>query len=623
VRSLRHPLLLVLVAASALLATGGLLAQPSAPPAAPAAAEPRVALVIGNGAYTAASALPNPGNDAEDMAAALRKLGFQVTLRKNAGHRDMVEAINAFGRELRKGGVGQGGVGLFYFAGHGVQSKGRNYLIPVSANIGSEAELEFETVDADRVLAAMDEAGNRVNLVILDACRNNPFRGMSRAATRGLAQMEAAQGKYIAFATSPGAVALDGEGRNGVYTKHLLKSLEHADSDIDKVFRRVTADVSRETQGKQVPWVSSSLTGDFYFRPRRAVAAVAPAAAPVPVPADVAAYDRVFWDQVKSSANPDELQAYLDQFPNGIFRGLAQARLKALAQARPTQQAAAAAPPTAPRVRTGEATPGGTSAGFNVAALPYLSSGAKTSIEKEIIGPDKPHKALAITEAGGWGGAVDQKSPAGARAYALELCRLRNRRHPCFLAMVDGESLLGTSYSSESLAEGAIALLARAPLEAEFYANEDRDDGIAPTTSRRAAPMHAATPRSVPGAKTITTRQLVELYKGGARFPLINVLDWTEGSFALPGTSWIQGMGKTKLSASDTAQLRTLLEQIAPDKAAPLVVYCLSWECWLSYNATLTAVSLGYTNVHWYRGGTTAWNQALLPVVRTRLLKQL
>jgi uncharacterized caspase-like protein len=174
----------------------------------------------------------------------------------------MVEAINAFGQELRKGGVG-----LFDFAGHGVQSRARNFLIPVDARIQGEAQLEFDTVDANRVLAAMDDAGNRVNLLILDACGDNPFARSFRSAGRGLAQMEAAQGTSIAFATGPGAVALDGEGRNGVYTHHLLQSLRHPDSDIDKVFRRVTADVARAGAGKQVPWVSSSLTGDFSFRP--------------------------------------------------------------------------------------------------------------------------------------------------------------------------------------------------------------------------------------------------------------------------------------------------------------------------------------------------------------------
>jgi PQQ-dependent catabolism-associated CXXCW motif protein len=178
-----------------------------------------------------------------------------------------------------------------------------------------------------------------------------------------------------------------------------------------------------------------------------------------------------------------------------------------------------------------------------------------------------------------------------------------------------------TSYTAQAVNDGAIDLVKRASLDTEFFFNEERDEGIAPTSSRRTSPMHGATPRSVPGAKTITTRELVELYKS-SRPVLVNVLDWTEGAFALPGTTWIQGMGKARLSSAELSELQSVLNRVAPDKNAPLVVYCLSWECWLSYNATLSASALGYTNVFWYRGGVSAWNQARLPVVRTKLLKQ-
>ena len=512
--------------------------------------EPRVALVIGNSSY-AVGPLKNPVNDAEDMAQMLRTLGFRVTLRQNATHRQMIEAIGELGRQLKA----SGGVGLFYFAGHGVQSRGRNFLIPVNAGIDSESQLEFDAVDANRVLAAMDEAGNRVNLVILDACRDNPVARSFRSGSRGLAQMEAAQGTYIAFATAPGSVALDGPGRNGLYTHYLLQSLRQPDTDIDKVFRRVTADVARATGGKQVPWISSSLTGDFSFRPDTAIReAVTPAAAtPSPAPAPAARID--------------------------------------------------------------------SPARFRAAALPFLNDGAKARVEQEFVSSTKRHKALAMTEAGGWGMAQGRATVEEARGGALAECQARNQRHPCFLAALDDDPALPSSYTPQSLYDGAVELLRRAPLEAEFYFNEERDAGIAPTRARHTGVMHAATPRSVPGAKTITTRELVELYKR-SRPVLINVLDWTEGAFALPGTVWIQGMGKAQLSGSEYLELRSLLAQIAPDKTAPLVVYCLSWECRLSYNATLTASDLGYTNLYWYRGGISAWNQARLPVVRTKLLKQ-
>lgn len=222
--------------------------------------EQRIALVIGNSAYKEAP-LRNPVNDATDMAAELKQLGFKVTLRTDASRRQMKQALRQFAQDLRRGGVG-----LFYFAGHGVQSKGRNYLIPIGANVETEAELEDESVDANLVLSYMDEAQNRVNIVVLDACRNNPFARSFRSASGGLAQMEAAKGSFVAFATSPGSVAADGTGRNGVYTAQLLASLKQPDGDIDKVFRRVAANVSTVTGGKQVPWVASSLTGDFYFR---------------------------------------------------------------------------------------------------------------------------------------------------------------------------------------------------------------------------------------------------------------------------------------------------------------------------------------------------------------------
>jgi len=510
--------------------------------------EPRAALVIGNSSYAVAP-LKNPVNDAEDMAHMLRTLGFRVTLRQNATHRQMIEAVGELGQQLRAGGVG-----LFYFAGHGVQSRGRNYLIPVNADISSESQLEFDAVDANRVLAAMDEAGNRVNLVILDACRDNPVARSFRSATRGLAQMEAAQGTYIAFATAPGSVALDGTGRNGLYTHYLLQSLRQPDTDIDKVFRRVTADVARATGGKQVPWISSSLTGDFSFRPDTAAPAAATSAPALP-PASVS-----------------------------VARIDPSTRLRA-------------------------------------AALPFINDGAKARIEQEFVASTKRHKALALTEAGGWGMAQGRATVEEARSGALAECQTRNQRHPCFLAALDDDAVSASTYTPQTLYDKAVELLRQASLGSEYYFNEGHDAGIAPTRARHTGTMHAATPRSAPGAKTITTRELVELYKG-SKVVLINVLDWTEGAFALPGTVWIQGMGKAQLSGSEYLELRSLLSQVAPDKTAPLVVYCLSWECWLSYNAALTASDLGYTNLYWYRGGISAWNQARLPVVRTKLLKQ-
>ena len=227
------------------------------------AQERRIALVIGNGKYIS-SPLENPTNDAIDMAAALEKLGFSVSLEINANQRTMESAIRTFGKKLRFGGVG-----LFYFAGHGIQFQGRNYLIPIGADIHSEADIKYESVDAGRVLAQMYEAENTLNIIILDACRNNPFSHSFRSSAKGLAKMDAPTGSILAYATAPGSVAADGTGRNGLYTSMLLRYIMVPDVPIEKVFKMVRIDVMDQSSKTQVPWESSSLTGDFYFNPKK------------------------------------------------------------------------------------------------------------------------------------------------------------------------------------------------------------------------------------------------------------------------------------------------------------------------------------------------------------------
>ncbi len=228
---------------------------------APAAVvEKRLALVIGNAGYRDAP-LANPVNDARAMAAALRDAGFDVIGRENAGHAEMLGLIREFGDRLKS----QGGVGLFYFAGHGMQIKGRNYLIPVGAQIEREDEVSAQAVDASQVLDKMESAANRLNVLILDACRNNPFARSFRSSQQGLAQMDAPLGTLVAFATAPGAVASDGESGNGLYTSHLLRAMRQPDVKLEDVFKRVRTDVLRDSQRRQVPWEATSLVGDFYF----------------------------------------------------------------------------------------------------------------------------------------------------------------------------------------------------------------------------------------------------------------------------------------------------------------------------------------------------------------------
>ncbi|MBL7218006.1 MAG: caspase family protein [Desulfobacteraceae bacterium] len=231
------------------------------------AQESRTALVIGNGSYESAQ-LRNSVNDARDMTNALRSLGFTVIYKQNAKQRDMEKAIRNFGKRLRK----HGGIGLFYYAGHGMQINGRNYLIPVDAEIETESDVGFEAVDAGRVLGKMEDAGNDLNIVILDACRDNPFARIFRSVTQGLARMDAPTGTIVAYATAPGSVAADGMNKNGLYTSMLLKHMTTPGLRIEEFFKRVRIDVMNESGTKQVPWESSSLTGDFYFNPARGIA---------------------------------------------------------------------------------------------------------------------------------------------------------------------------------------------------------------------------------------------------------------------------------------------------------------------------------------------------------------
>ena len=234
----------------------GLVSNPNAG----GADEARIALVIGNGDY-ASGRLANAVLDARSMADTLRGLGFEVLARENAGYRDMRRALAEFGERLSADGVG-----LFYYAGHGLQVNGKNYLVPVDAEIKSERYVSAEAVDAESVLAEMQAAKTRVNIVIMDACRDNPFVTRFRGLTRGLAFMPAPAGTYVAYATGPGSVAEDGEpGRNGIYTGELLKALREPGLRIEDVFKRVRIAVQARTENRQNPWDASSMTGDFFF----------------------------------------------------------------------------------------------------------------------------------------------------------------------------------------------------------------------------------------------------------------------------------------------------------------------------------------------------------------------
>jgi len=232
------------------------------------AAERRIALVIGNSAYKH-EPLINPGNDARAVAQALRESGFTVKELRNLNQTTMRRVIREFGDDIAKGGIG-----LFYYAGHGMQLKGKNYLIPIGNDIQREDEIADQSVDVGLVLEKMRTASNALNILILDACRNNPF-GTLGSASAGLAPMDAPARTIIAFSTAPGQVAADGTGDNSVYAKHLVTYMREPGVKLEDVFKRVRTAVRQESAGRQVPWENTSLEADFYFRPpdSRALAA--------------------------------------------------------------------------------------------------------------------------------------------------------------------------------------------------------------------------------------------------------------------------------------------------------------------------------------------------------------
>jgi hypothetical protein len=271
------------------------------------------ALVIGNSSYKYISPLANPANDAIDIADSLKRLGFIVTLKINADQRSMENEIMQFGKKLRKGGVG-----LFYYAGHGVQVSGRNFLVPIDANVESESDIKFETVEAGRVLGKMEDAGNGINIIILDACRNNPFVSKFRTSSIGLAKMEAPAGSILAYATAPGSVAIDGEGRNGLYTSKLLKYINYENLSIEDCFKKVRIDVMKKSNNQQVPWESSSLTANFYF------VSLNKEMYYTKEDHQSKSVEILYWESIKDSKDVRLYQSYLDKFPNGSFAEIAE-----------------------------------------------------------------------------------------------------------------------------------------------------------------------------------------------------------------------------------------------------------------------------------------------------------
>jgi hypothetical protein len=312
--------------------------------AASAGAADRVALLIGNNTYST-SPLRNAVNDARDLSAALKELGFKVIVKENATRKDMIDGLREFGTALEGANAA-----LFFYAGHGMQFKERNYLIPIDAVMASEDDITLFSFEVNQVFDRMERAKTRHNFIILDACRDNPFASSFKLSSAGLAQMSSPTGTFIAYATSPGSVARDGFDRNGVYTKHILQNIKVPNQPVEIMFKRVREGVELDTRRLQTPWDSSSLKGDFTFA--ESVRPTSSLAAPSGPSADIQLQlEGEFWKSVRESNRADDVQAYLDKYPNGTFASLARNRLNALA--RPAEAAPTLA--AAPATRVGDA----------------------------------------------------------------------------------------------------------------------------------------------------------------------------------------------------------------------------------------------------------------------------
>ena len=298
----------------------------------------RVALVIGNSSYETAP-LANPVNDAELMTKTLESTGFEVISLRDADKEEIYLAIVDFGEKLRK--YGPNTVGLFYFAGHGIQSGGANYLIPMGMDIKKERQLRVLAVESQFLLDEMRRAGNEINIIILDACRNNPYPRSSRSAASGLATQEgpAPDSILLAFSTAPNQVAADGDGDNSPYVQALVKQMLIPGQGLLDVFAKASAAVAKRTNREQIPWRQTSiLTNDsFYFTGKVTIEGrLASLGGTVPadrIGAPVLDKESLFWQTVRDSDNPADVREYLEQHPDGYFAGLAKNRLAAIQKA--------------------------------------------------------------------------------------------------------------------------------------------------------------------------------------------------------------------------------------------------------------------------------------------------
>src|SRR5438477_1565097 len=312
------------------------LAQPANAAIANAVQSPeqRVALVIGNSKYQSAPPLPNPDNDAQSMAQFLNSAGFEVVEATDLTHSDMIKVVQDF--SSRVAARGPNAVAMIYYAGHGVQLAGENYLVPVDAKISSPSDLAANSIRLVDVMATLEAIPSRMRIVVLDACRNNPFPTINDAG-RGLAIVDAPNGSIVGYSTAPGTEALDGSGGHSPYTSAFLQLAREPNLPIEKLFKRIRLDVNHSTEGQQTPWESSSLTSDFYFFGDTAVAATrAPEAEKAVYVADnlPSRASRRAYDYVLAENSIEHYQEFIQLYPHDPLCDRVRALLNNLVQAR-------------------------------------------------------------------------------------------------------------------------------------------------------------------------------------------------------------------------------------------------------------------------------------------------
>jgi uncharacterized caspase-like protein len=464
----------------------------------PAAADKRVALVVGNGAYQNTDPLPNPANDGREVAAALRRLGFDVIEGTDQDKAGMQALLRQFSAQLPGADAS-----LFFYAGHGLQVERRNWMVPVDAALESEIDLPFEGVAVDTVLDLMEQT-TPLRLVFLDACRDNPLaRRLSRSAPsrslgvgRGLARMSNRTGTLIAFATEPDQVALDGEGEHSPFTEALLEHIATPGLEVRQMLSRVRATVIDSTNGEQLPLDTSALIDDFYF-------ATPP---PVPVPTEpapaapgVASTENLFWQSIQASTDPNDFRAYLESYPEGAFAPLARNRLAALTRQQEPEVAALTPPqqtlPTPEPVPTPQAVPSAPAPQVEVEPLETTVVATRDVNVRGV--PNTDGDPLGVIERGSEVAVVGKviganwyriQRPEGGEAYVYA---------PLF---VSPDAVVATAPAEPAQAAAAPAAATQPP-SSEATAGEAEPAGSEPVQTAAVAP-HVLAPRS--GAQPAT-----------------------------------------------------------------------------------------------------------------------